>query len=148
MGRPRKHIQSIIQSPLQDEIRRLESELYLARATIIGLVRLPELAELLRNQISCKTFEEVDDWEQRTADSIIEFANQTETPAGRNWDGRLRVLCPLCGDEPQSPYDEGFLLDEGLRRHLLGTYNAQRCSVFKAAHEMALDRARRTAAGR
>ncbi|MEM5419650.1 hypothetical protein [Paraburkholderia ferrariae] len=115
----------------------------MARATIISLARSPELAELLQHQFSCKTFDEVYDWAQRTADSIIESASRTENPAGRNWDGRLRVLCPLCGDGPQSPYDDGFLLDEGLRRHLLGTYNSRQCSVFRAAHEMALDRAAR-----
>ncbi|AJX80459.1 hypothetical protein BG97_3216 [Burkholderia pseudomallei 7894] len=132
-------------SPLEDKVRRLEDELYMARATIIGLARSPELVELLRDQYSCKTFDEVRDWAQHTADSIIESASRTETPAGRNWDGRLRVLCPLCGDGPQSPYDDGFLLDEGLRRHLLGTYNSRQCSVFEAAHQIALDRARREA---
>jgi hypothetical protein len=117
----------------------------MARATIIGLARRPELVALLREQVSCKSSEDVYDWEQRSAESIIETAGQTENPAGRNWDGRLRVLCPLCGDGPQSPYDDGFLLDEGLRRHLLGTYNSRQCSVFQAAHQMALDRARREA---
>jgi hypothetical protein len=116
----------------------------MARATIIGLMQ-PELERLLWGQVSCKTFEEVRKWVDDTAESIIEFAAHTENPAGRNWDGRLRVLCPLCGDGPQSPYDDGFLLDEGLRRHLLGTYNSRQCSVFKAAHQMALDRARREA---
>jgi hypothetical protein len=130
-------------SPLEAEVRRLKDELYMARATIIGLSRSPELVELLHDYYSCKTFGEVRDWEQRTADSIIESASRTENPAGRDWDGRLRVLCPLCGDGPQSPYDKGFLLDEGLRRHLLGTYNSRQCSVFQAAHRMALDSARR-----
>jgi hypothetical protein len=73
-------------SPLEDKVRRLEDELYMARATIIGLARHPELVELLHHQVSCKTFEEVRDWEQRTTDSIIEIASRTETPAGRNWD--------------------------------------------------------------
>jgi hypothetical protein len=132
-------------SPLEDKVRRLEDELYMARATIIGLARSPELVALLREQVSCRTFDEVDDWMQRTAESIIESASRTETPAGRDWDGRLRVRCPLCGGGPQLPYDDGFLLDEGLRRHLLGTYNSRQCSVFKAASEMALDRASREA---
>jgi hypothetical protein len=143
MGRPRKTVQ-FIPSPLEDKVSRLEGELYKARATIIGLARRTELVPLLSEQTSCKSFEEVYEWVERTADSIIEIACQTDTPAGRNWDGRLRVLCPLCGDTPQSPYDEGFLLDEGLRRHLLGTYNSRQCSVLQAAHEMAIDRVRRT----
>jgi hypothetical protein len=142
MGRPRNHI-TPIPPPPEDTLRRLEDELDMARQTIIGLTRQPELVGQLRRYFSCKTVEEVNEWEERTAESIIEFANRTETPAGRNWDGRLRVLCPLCGEGPQSPYDKGFLLDEGLRRHLLGTYNSQRCEVFGTAHKLARNNVRR-----
>ena len=84
-------------SPLEDKVRRLEDELFIARTTIIGLARSPELAELLHGQFSSKSFDAVHDWAQRTADSIIESASRTENPAGRNWDGRLLVLCPLRG---------------------------------------------------
>ncbi|QIN62463.1 hypothetical protein SBC1_24780 [Caballeronia sp. SBC1] len=141
---PRQPIRTT--SPLEDKVRRLEDDLYMARAVIIDLMQ-PELERLLWGQVSCETFDEVRKWADVATESIIEFASRAEQPAEVNWDGRLRVLCPLCNRGPQSPYDNGFLLTEGLRRHLLGTYNSRQCSVFAAAHAMALDRARR-AAGR
>lgn len=129
-------------SPLEDKVRRLEDELYLTRSAMIRLMR-PELEGLLSDQVHCKTFEEVSKWEGRAVAGIIDFAARVEQPTEVDPYGRPRVLCPLCNQGPQSPYDQGFLLPEGLRRHLTGTYNSRQCSVFRAANEMALERARR-----
>jgi len=133
-------------SRLEEAVRRLESELFVTRMAMIGLVR-PEFERALDVQFSCKTFEAASKWAERSAESIIELAARSEQPTERERDGRYRVLCPLCNQGPQSPYDRGFLLPEGLRRHLLGTYSAKQCPVFRAAHEIALDGARE-AAGR
>ncbi|SOY56038.1 hypothetical protein CBM2585_A60243 [Cupriavidus taiwanensis] len=136
---PRQPIRT--RSPLEDKVQRLENELYMTRSAMIDLMR-PDLRDVLTDQVLCKTFKEVAEWESRATEGIIAIALRSEQPAQIDWDGRVRVLCPLCNEGPQSPYDKGFL-PEGLRRHLTGTYNSRQCPVFKAANEMALDRARR-----
>jgi hypothetical protein len=45
----------------------------------------------------------------------------------------------LCGDGSQGPYDEGFALPEGLRRHLVGWGNTHQCRVTHAAFVLAKD---------
>lgn len=135
---PRLPIQTT--SPLEDKVRRLEDELCLARWAMIGLMR-PGLEEILRAQVSCKTFEQVREWRRRAVDGILDFAARAEQPTEVDPYGRPRFLCPLCNQGPQSTYDNGFL-PEGLRRHLTGTYNSRPCPVFRAAHELALQRAR------
>ncbi|WP_321894544.1 hypothetical protein [Paraburkholderia heleia] len=132
---PRRSIPAT--SNLEAEVRRLERELYMARATIIGLM-VPEIGTLLGDHFACKTYREVREWADSASGSIIEISARTENPVGRERDGRIRVRCPLCNQGPQSPYDQGFLIEEGLRRHLLGTYNSRQCSVFAAAYQMAL----------
>ncbi|WP_153953751.1 hypothetical protein [Cupriavidus necator] len=127
-------------SPLEDKIRRLEDELCAARWVIIHLMR-PDLEKLLRAQVGCKTFDEVHEWKSRAVDGILDFAARAEQPTEVDQFGRPRVLCPLCGQGPQSTYDKGFL-PEGLRRHLSGTYNAHQCSVFRAAEQLARESAR------
>ena len=66
-------------SPLEDKVRRLEEELYMARATIIGLMQ-PELERLLWGQVSCKTFEEVRKWIDESLLSTAESGASARLP--------------------------------------------------------------------
>jgi len=128
-------------SRLEEAVRRLESEFFVTRMAMIGLMR-SEFEKALYGFLGCKTFEAASKWAEGSANSVIELASRSEQPTEREWDGRYRVLCPLCNQGSQSWYGRGYLLPEGLRRHLLGTYSAKQCPVFRAAHEIALDGAR------
>jgi hypothetical protein len=50
-----------------------------------------------------------------------------------------RAYCPLCGAGNSGPYEDGFALPEGLRRHIVGWGNMRRCPVFEAAYRLAQD---------
>lgn len=135
---PRRQSSSV---DFERRIRQLENELFIARRSIIDLMR-PELESLLSGHYRCATFDDVERWADETTDGIICFAAKGDGRLGVVTAGS-RVYCPLCGQGTQSmARDEGFLLPVGLRRHLLGTYNARQCSVFRAAQQLALDSAR------
>lgn len=80
-------------------------------------------------------------WCRDTTQAIIAAAVPGDAPCdddpGRFPAPRPRAYCPLCQAGSCDPYMQGFLLDEGLRRHLLGVKNAMGCSVFAAAHLLA-----------
>jgi hypothetical protein len=50
-----------------------------------------------------------------------------------------RAYCPLCGSGSSGPYDRGFALPEGLRRHLTGFGNAGACDVLSPVLDLARD---------
>lgn len=50
-----------------------------------------------------------------------------------------RGNCSLCQEGADSPLTPGFALPEGLRRHLSGYGNVNRCVVFDAAHLLVLE---------
>lgn len=122
-------------------IRRLENDLYFARQALIDL--MPESAQSILNSYrSIKTHEDWWRWPTRAAEQIAEQAE--EKAVQRTYQGypieSPRAKCPLCGRGPQSFYDgsAGFALPDGLVRHLTGGHNAHQCSVFGAAHALAI----------
>jgi len=138
---PRQPIRTT--SPLEDKVRELENELFVARDTMFHLLR-PELGKMLREQYGYQTFDEVHAWKVRTVEAIIAFAmggNESEKVV-RFPRGDGRAPCPLCSHGPDSPYYDGFLLPDGLRRHLLGTHRVNQCRVFRAAERMAMESTR------
>lgn len=76
-------------------------------------------------------------WLERVADQIIETVEPLSKEHGSYFEPR--AYCPLCGDGSSSPYDRGFAIPEGLRRHLTGWGRSSHCSVTGAAHQLALD---------
>lgn len=123
---------------LQKKVRRLEDDLWLARMAIVDL--MPQTAhQLLTTYHGLNTQRELQHWAQRTAEQIVELCNMPKPAAVIDGyvAGSRRAVCPLCGGGTSGPYEKGFAIPEGLLRHLLGTYNAHRCSVFGAAYELA-----------
>ncbi len=118
----------------EDAIRRLESELYEARRTVLSLLPEP-IEKLLSGYYSCNVRQESYRWERDVADAIIQQATLLPpTPYGSD-----RAYCPLCKEGSSGPYKEGFAVPGGLRRHLLGEGNTFHCRVMKAALSMARD---------
>lgn len=99
-----------------DRIRRLEDELYRARRTILDLLP-PDIKEVVDRFWHLKTRREAHDWHTAVADAVIAlpwpFAEETRYSG-------TRAYCPLCKSGTSSPYEEGFKLPDGLRKHLLG----------------------------
>jgi hypothetical protein len=96
-----------------------------------------EISNLLSGYYSCKTRADATRWEHDVVQAIIEKAdllnNQTSSFGGP------RAYCPLCRCGSQGPFDEGFAVPEGLRRHLFGWGNSHRCRVTEAAFALARD---------
>jgi hypothetical protein len=119
-----------------DEIERLKNDLFEARYTILNL--MPEKIEnLLKGYYQVKSRQEGYTWEHEVTEQIIAEAKILSKEEGSFW--RERACCPLCGRGSNGPYDRGFALPEGLRRHLTGWGNASRCEVMEAAFRLARD---------
>jgi hypothetical protein len=121
-------------SPPRDfeaEIRKLESDLYMARHAIIAMVVSDDLRSTLQAELHVNTFEEFGEWEEWTIGRCLDAATVS---AAEPWSSRERAFCPLCRDGTQ--YSEGFTLPVGLERHLAGTHRQIRCSPFAAAYEL------------
>lgn len=119
-----------------DEIERLKNDLFDSRYTILNL--MPEkIGNLLKGYYHVKSRQEGYAWEHEVVEQIITEANIFSKEEGSYLEDR--AYCPLCGRGSNSPYDRGFAIPEGLRRHLTGWGNTSRCDVTEAAFRLARD---------
>jgi len=115
-----------------EEVRRLQDELYRARRDIVDLMP-DDIARLMHGYHDCKTRHDHHAWEQSVVEAVI---GATEPDlAASHWQPRAR--CPLCRGGSSGAYDVGFTIPEGLRRHLEGFGNVHQCSVTRAAFALA-----------
>jgi hypothetical protein len=126
---------------LVTEIERLREQLYDARRCIVDL--MPEhYGDMLESYYRCESRPDRHRWQYATADEIvddvIEQRQQLANIADRAYYDD-RAPCPLCGGESSSPYTRGFALPEGLRRHLTGWGQSQRCPVMEQTRGLAQD---------
>jgi hypothetical protein len=125
---------AIIIDPYKEEIRALSNQLREARYTILSL--MPKAAQdALKSYLSCESRQETHGWLNRTAETVVALAHILPPEEGSYFSNR--ACCPLCGGEGSSPYERGFTVPEGLRRHLVGWGNIRPCEVLEAAFELA-----------
>ena len=119
---------------LEGELRKAYDKLYTTRRAIVEL--MPKaIAERLRNFDGCQSEREFYDWTR----SVIAFIIQEAVPITEASYFQPRGFCPLCHQGSSGPYDSGFTLPEGLRRHLEGFGNVRQCNVSQAAFALAGD---------
>jgi hypothetical protein len=111
-----------------DRIRRLEQDLHDSNYAIVNLMSEDVAAGLL-SYYSCQTRHDYYEWRRDIIDRIGKLAE----PSPKASFFRERGSCPLCKGGSSGPYDQGFTLPEGLRRHLEGHGNTRICPVTKAA---------------
>jgi hypothetical protein len=130
----RRGIPTTTCNPDSERIRRLESDLYMARSTVVNL--MPErLAKVLTDYYHCQSRDDFWKWQQGAIEAVIQEAvvdPEISHIIKRGW-------CPLCRRGSSGPYESGYALPEGLARHLEGRGNAAECPVTKAAFDMARD---------
>lgn len=117
-----------------DMIRRLRDELYMTRMTVLSLMKNGH-RKILSSYYSRETRAESYGWESEVADAFIDGATILPREGGSYFGPR--AFCPLCGNGSSSPYDTGFSVPEGLRRHLVGWGKGNQCAVFKVASNLA-----------
>ena len=118
----------------EDRTRRLEEELWQARRNIIAL--MPDHVEhLLLGYHGCRSRSDYYRWQRDVIDQIV--MNAKPDLDASYFQGR--GYCPLCKGGSLGPYDRGFTLPEGLKRHLEGFGNTHICSVTQAAFQLAQD---------
>jgi hypothetical protein len=113
----------------------LKQDLSIVRWTVLSL--MPEdVQSILRSYYKCGSEEEAIRWEGVTAEKIIALA---EILPSKGWAySGERAYCPLCKHGANSPFEEGFAVPEGLRRHLVGWGgNTHQCGIFRVASELA-----------
>lgn len=121
-----------------ERIRRLESDLAMARYALIDLMA-PEAQSVLRDVTLCKDRDSLWSTARQAAERILGLCQDVDAATQRGYQlGAPRANCPLCKAGSTSPYDNGFALPEGLTRHLLGSHNSRQCPVFNAAMELAV----------
>jgi len=113
---------------------KIKLELY---ELLRNIVDMPEAHHrlLLRSIISCDRV----DVHQRTHEVTTEIIKLIPDDMKRKREGlyEIRALCPLCGGRGTNT-NEGFKLDEGMRRHLTGDSNkGTACFVMQAARRLA-----------
>lgn len=121
--------------PKDEQIRRLESDLYLARCAILRLAS-KEFQEQLTSYRKCKSRSDTYGWIKEVAEHVAQNAEPIES---ESFLGQERAYCPLCGDGVSNGYQKGFGLPVGLERHLIGWGNIRRCDVMEAAFRLAHD---------
>jgi hypothetical protein len=128
-------------NPYEQEMQKLKTELFLARHHIIELMPY-EVEKILSSYHSHKSRKDGYIWIDETAKKIISHAEPISTEKKPGLDGRVfyferRAYCPLCKRGSSAPYDSGFSLPEGLRRHLVGYGTVSQCVVMEAAKKLA-----------
>jgi hypothetical protein len=118
------------------ESDRLSDALYSARRTILSLLPV-ETRTRLESYYDLKTWTDFHRWEREIVDHFVESARVLKESENSYFGPR--ACCPLCGSSTSAPYQEGFSLPEGLRRHLTGWGNVQQCDVLEHVFGMALD---------
>lgn len=130
----RRSVPPPLTDPHEQEIKRLQSEIYRLRNVIVKQV--PEsLRTILTSYHQCESKDGASGWELLAADQVVQTATVLPHPEGAFLGDR--AYCPLCGDGVESRYESGFSHPEGLRRHLIGWGNVAKCSIFAAAAELA-----------
>jgi hypothetical protein len=119
---------------LTERIAELERELRSARWDIIHLMPW-EMTQLLTNYHDCVLRADFGRWMSETINRIAELA-ETDPEASR-YPSQPRGYCPLCKHGSLGPFDLGFVLPDGLKRHLEGHGTAHQCRVTAAAFRMA-----------
>jgi hypothetical protein len=120
------------ESPLD----RLRHELYEARRAVLAMLPAP-LEHLAEGFYGSQTWTELDAWERDFGEAVIATAAVLSREEGSIL--QPRAYCPVCRDGSSSPYDRGFALPEGLRRHLHGNGNTVQCLVTRAIFGLARD---------
>ena len=119
-----------------NEKERLERALESARRTILSL--LPDrVQDRLRSYYELQTWHDFHRWEHDIIEHFVE--NAFVLPETVNSYFAPRAYCPLCGSSSSAPYEHGFSLPEGLRRHLKGWGNVRPCDVVEQVLAMVLD---------
>ncbi|WP_109477529.1 hypothetical protein [Paraburkholderia sp. C35] len=122
-------------SMLEKRVRGLENELFAAREAILSLMPAP-LQAALTGFYTVESRDEAHQWREEVVQIIIDHAKplpNITVSFGK------RAMCPLCGEGSPRPNDDGFLLPDGLRRHIFGLGNGRQCVVSKAAFALAKD---------
>ena len=111
----------------EEKIQKLESELWIARETILHLMP-DKLCVLLNSYSDCKSKEETRQWMGAVIEKLLTHVNTDPFDSRRD---RSRAFCPLCGSGIQDRDEEkGFAIPEGLRRHFTGYGNMRMCPVI------------------
>src|SRR5690606_29771429 len=100
---------------LEVECRKLRSELYMARTTILEL--MPEaVQEAVKGYVSCKTHDDVWQWKRGAIENILLLAQSKPAKEMDEYASSTdRAYCPLCGGSAQTIYGgKGFAFPDGL----------------------------------
>ena len=121
--------------PYQDDVRPRKQELWSARSAIIEL--MPDgIQQILRSFRQCETRDAGNGWSDEAVAKLVTTALIIPSTL-QSLDER--AFCPLCGRGSTSAGAQGFSVPEGLRRHIAGWGSGQACSVFEAAHKLAIE---------
>jgi hypothetical protein len=128
-----------VRSQQDERIRKLESDLFMARVTIIELTG-PKFEKVLYPPSDVGKSGSVYSWFRDAVEKVLELADVITIKDSLG--GQQRAICPLCRAEAQNFYNHGpgFTYPEGLRRHLHGSHRSAQCPVTEAAHGLAIDR--------
>lgn len=119
-----------------ETIRRLENDLWMARYSLLNTLPSAQ-RRLLTSYHDCETRNDTYGCLDRIAEEITSAAKSLPSRLPE-WMG-ARALCPLCGGGSSAPFEEGYALPEGLRRHIVGFGNTHQCIFSETAHKLALD---------
>ena len=114
-----------------DDIKNLQGQLRDARWDMIDIA--PEFyRDLLRDYTKCTSRSEVSRWFNRVVQFAIEHADSFSRLYYGETVAKTYAYCPLCrGGSDSNKGRRGFVLSDGLQRHMNGSHGAKQCKVLK-----------------
>ena len=119
--------------------RRLKEDLTYARKAVFALLD-EHVRQVAQGLLSIRSDDDLSEWEGKLIEAIMQKAVPLPPDTYTSSSSSSRARCPLCGASSSSPYETGFALPDGLRRHLAGDGNSRRCSVTEALWRFSLSR--------
>lgn len=115
-------------------INDLIEELQISYTNILDLAPRPFQEKL----ISCTSFKTEEEHMSKRQELIDFVVDRIEICQEANdYQFSPRGYCPLCQRGADTAYDEGFIITEGLVRHLNGSHGARQCTIIKAVDKIA-----------
>jgi len=119
---------------MEDIIENLKEELQMVYADILELA--PQVfQEKIMDCTNVVTAQEYKGKKQEFIDLVL---NETEVSDNQyKYKFSPTGYCPLCHRGADIQYESGFILPEGMIRHLKGSHGARQCAIIKALDKVA-----------
>lgn len=114
--------------PAEGQLEGLKGDLRLATRAVLALLDT-DVQEIADRYRLVNSEEQLNSWENQLIEATMSKAIILSEEELLVPSGSPRAVCPLCKRGSSAPYEVGFAYPNGLKMHLAGDGNAQRCAI-------------------